>query len=154
MSRSDINRRYYEKNKETISAKTKAHRSDPEVKARRAAASKAHRLSAQYDPEKFVNFLFGNVKSGAKNRGLKVEITKEDITELCIESNGKCAISGLPLSSEYNSPYKASVDRIDSSKGYTRKNVQLVASMVNIAKNKYTMGQFVEMCKAVARKHK
>jgi hypothetical protein len=144
-------RAWYHKNKAKILAKRKAKVLTKEEKAKKAEADKRHRLSAQYNPEKFVNYLYGNAKQGADKRGLEFSLTKKDIMQLCIESKGKCALSGLPLSSEYNDPMKASIDRIDSDIGYTRENVHLVGTMVNIAKNKYSVELFVEMCKGVAR---
>lgn len=135
-------REYYHKNKHK-KVVTK------EQRERRRAASKARRLAAQYDPRLFVAYLFESCKRGALDRNIPFHITKEDVTRMCIESNGKCALSGLPLSSEYNNPMKASIDRIDSSKGYTVENVQLVGSMVNKAKNDLTTELFVILCKGV-----
>jgi len=48
----------------------------------------------------------------------------------------------------------ASFDRIDSSTGYEKGNIQWVHVMVNMCKNKYSQDRFVEMCKAVADKVK
>jgi hypothetical protein len=48
----------------------------------------------------------------------------------------------------------ASLDRIDSSKGYEIDNIQWVHVMVNMCKNKYPQDKFVEMCKAIASKVK
>jgi hypothetical protein len=48
-------------------------------------------------------------------------------------------------------PKRASMDRIDSSKGYTRDNVHLVCYCVNIAKREFTDADFVGMCRAIAR---
>jgi hypothetical protein len=118
-------------------------------KAKRAAYRKTHRESAQTNPKRFVNYLFANCKFGAKDRNIPFKLTKEDIENLCINSNGKCAISGRSLTTEFNSPWKASIDRIDSTKGYTKNNIQLVGTMVNTAKNKYSMELFVYMCQGV-----
>lgn len=42
-----------------------------------------------------------------------------------------------------------SVDRIDSTKGYSKENVQLVCMAANQMKNDLSMEEFVEMCEAV-----
>jgi hypothetical protein len=163
--RKEYDRKYQEKNKDKIREYHAEYRSRPEVKEKRRLYrqenkakirenAKKHRESAQYDPERFVGYLFEQVKGGASSRNILFEITKEDITRLCIDSKGKCAISGMPLTTYFNSPFKASVDRIDSSLGYTTDNVQLVATMVNTAKNKYSMEEFLEMCKAVVEYNK
>jgi hypothetical protein len=47
----------------------------------------------------------------------------------------------------------ASVDRIDSSKGYIKGNVQWVHKTINKMKWGYSQGEFIEFCEAVV-KHK
>ena len=42
-----------------------------------------------------------------------------------------------------------SVDRIDSTKGYSKDNVQLVCMAANQMKNDLPMTEFIEMCEAV-----
>jgi hypothetical protein len=60
-----------------------------------------------------------------------------------------CALSGMKLTVERNHPLIASVDRINSNKGYVKGNVQLVASCVNLAKNKLSQKDFIKLCKSV-----
>lgn len=43
-------------------------------------------------------------------------------------------------------PYKISLDRIDSSKSYTKNNVQLVCWAVNQMKNNYSTEQLITWC--------
>lgn len=43
----------------------------------------------------------------------------------------------------------ASIDRIDSSKGYTKDNIQWVHKNVNIMKMDQTMDQFLYICKKI-----
>ena len=45
----------------------------------------------------------------------------------------------------------ASLDRIDSSKGYTTDNIQWVHKDINIMKNDYGNDYFIEICKKVAK---
>lgn len=42
-----------------------------------------------------------------------------------------------------------SIDRIDSAKGYTRDNVQLVTMAANQMKNDLTIDELVDMCKRI-----
>ena len=44
----------------------------------------------------------------------------------------------------------ASLDRIDSSKGYVEGNLQWVLSEVNMMKQQYSQDRFIEICKAVS----
>lgn len=98
--------------------------------------------------------------SGRKSRSgisKKLDITIEDIWELFIKQNRKCALSGLELTfpiKNNNVELKkstASLDRIDSSKGYTKDNIQWVHKNINIMKNVYSQEYFIEMCKLVTK---
>lgn len=107
------------------------------------------RQLAQTDIKILISEMTSSAKSKAKRRGIEFELTKCDIEQLFINSKGRCALSGLPLDTTYHSKLKASVDRIDSTKGYSVDNIQLVATCVNVAKNSLTQEQFIAMCKAV-----
>jgi len=101
---------------------------------------------------------FKSCKSGAKSRNLEFSITKEDIWNKWIEQDGKCALSGLSIRIERN--YKklktmtASLDRIDSSRGYTLDNIQWVHKDLNKMKTNYPNDYFIKMCKYVANNNK
>lgn len=72
-------------------------------------------------------------------------LTAADLQDVLDNQDGKCIYSDVDLifltSSQHNRKikiepyYQASVDRIDSSKGYTKDNVQLVSVACNRAKN-------------------
>ena len=47
----------------------------------------------------------------------------------------------------------ASLDRIDSNKGYTKDNVQFVHKDINWMKQDFEQNKFIEYCKKVANKH-
>lgn len=69
----------------------------------------------------------------------------------------KCALTGWPIEfPEVGHPQKApaSLDRIDSKKGYTKVNTQLVTRQVNMMKQAYTQEDFIAVCTAVADKAK
>lgn len=94
--------------------------------------------------------LFNKFQKAAANRNLEWRLTLE---QMFAEFDGQCALSGWPISLSYGDP-TASLDRIDSKKGYTPCNVQWVHSMVNMCKNKYDQAKFIDMCKAIANKEK
>lgn len=71
--------------------------------------------------------------------------------EMFAAFDGQCQMTGWPISIAY-AISNASLDRIDSKQGYEVGNIQWVHSMVNMAKNKYDMVEFIRMCKAVAEK--
>jgi hypothetical protein len=87
-------------------------------------------------------------KSRAK---IKVTIDKQYAWDLFLKQNRKCALTGIELqignSFDKNT---ASIDRIDSSKGYEPNNIQWVHKDINMMKNKYDVNYFISMCKLVS----
>ena len=68
--------------------------------------------------------------------------------------NGKCAITkvDLMLETSYNKNYQASLDRIDSSKGYVKGNVRYISVSANWLKNDLDdthVNEFMQICKMV-----
>jgi len=101
--------------------------------------------------------LYWNILESIKKRGLKVEITKEDIERMFISQKGLCALSGVSIgfardSTEYDLA-TVSVDRIDSNGDYTRDNVHLVHKDINRMKNAFDPHYFITMCNNVAATH-
>lgn len=111
--------------------------------------------------DNFLNGLFKDLQSNVskKSRALKIEITVGDLLELFHKQNEKCALSGLKMThlkkirtnekKHIMSPYNISVDRIDSSKGYTKTNIQLVCAIFNRMKYQLTNSEFIDICKKV-----
>ena len=98
----------------------------------------------------------GRFKWNATSRHIPFEITLEQGWELYQKQNGICALSGIPIT--FNSTSRicdgtASLDRIDSSKGYVEGNVQWVHKDINFMKQDYDQEHFIEMCRKVAGKH-
>jgi ribosomal protein S14 len=92
-------------------------------------------------------------KTGAETRGIEWSVEFEDLADLLIEQDFKCALSGTPIQAMEISN-NASLDRIDSSKGYVKGNVQWVLSEINMMKQQYSQERFIELCCAVANKVK
>jgi hypothetical protein len=65
-----------------------------------------------------------------------------------------CQLSGEPLVFEPDYIYTFSIDRKDSSKGYTDNNVQWVGVSVNTAKSNLLDEDFIDMCVSVANHRK
>jgi len=101
---------------------------------------------------------FSRILEGAKKRKIEVAVTKEQILDLLEKQNYKCALSGISLimsksfsteRANQESSTTASLDRIDSSKGYILENVQWVHKDVNIMKNKFEQSYFTEICRLI-----
>lgn len=78
----------------------------------------------------------------------------KDLEKQLKKQNYKCRFTGLPLSfAPYKNPgsVKASLDRIDSNKGYVKGNIQWVASVVNIMKQSLTDAEFISWCKLISQ---
>ena len=98
---------------------------------------------------------FNRFKRGSKR---EFEITIEDVWELYLKQDKKCTLTGTDISfkntrtrgsKESGTSCTASIDRIDSNKGYTVTNIQLVHKDVNIMKNAFDQHYFISLCKAV-----
>ena len=79
-----------------------------------------------------------------------IDFTKFFIYKLYLQQGKKCALSGIAFD---NQQHKPSMDRIDSTKGYTKDNIQIVSSMVNFMKQGYNQNDFINMCKMIAEKN-
>lgn len=94
---------------------------------------------------------------GSKGRGeIKFSITIEYAWELFLRQERLCALSGLllhfPETTTKTNSRTASLDRIDSSKGYIEGNVQWVHKDINKMKNCLEESYFVELCEMVAKR--
>jgi len=96
---------------------------------------------------------FSSLEHGAKKRNLEFNITIQEIWELFLRQNRKCALSNLEMSFRHKKGERAdataSLDRIDSSKGYTSDNIQWIYKDLQFMKNDFSEDYFIEMCSAI-----
>lgn len=90
-------------------------------------------------------------RNGAKLRGLSFNITLKQVWDLFEAQSGTCALTGVSIDfrSAPGGETTASLDRIDSSKGYTIDNVQWVHKDINKMKQAFSESRFLELCQAV-----
>lgn len=95
---------------------------------------------------------FNKLVIGAKSRNIEFDITIEELDELLVKQDFKCSLSGIEIYAGYRSSktQTASLDRIDSSKGYILNNVQWVHKNINFAKGSLSQEDFIQMCIAVS----
>jgi hypothetical protein len=144
-------RKRYEENREELLAKARQWKEDNREHC--AEYNKRKREERQYDPELFVRDVMDRVRESARTRDLELDIDKDYIRQLLIESNGVCSMSGVKLSTMHNDPNKASIDRIDSSKGYIKGNVRVVATRSNLIKNKWSDAEILEWALTFVQHH-
>lgn len=108
-----------------------------------------------------------NVNTFLKNKWQRAkDRAKKDNIEFAIESDqvkykywvinrGECALTGIHMTHKLSPklgdekekfPFNISIDRIDSTKGYTYENIQLVCWCVNSAKSDMDQDDFIQMC--------
>lgn len=97
----------------------------------------------------FVSSIFlSNVKRGARKRGIESSIEIKDLDAIWKMQEGKCAYTGRELSL-LGPNITASLDRIDSSKGYVAYNVQFVHKTINIMKWSLPEEEFLQFVKEI-----
>jgi hypothetical protein len=96
-----------------------------------------------------------------KNSRIQFDVSVEDWINQYEKQNGVCALTGITMTWEYSSdenkdfyssvkyPYNLSPDRIDSSKGYTKDNLQFVCNRVNAMKNNMNTEELFDFCKKI-----
>ncbi len=104
--------------------------------------------------EEISSSLWSSLKRGALHRKLKFEVSIEDIWQLFLDQGRRCALSGVVLIfAKTRKEYKlttASLDRIDSSKGYVKGNLQWVHKNINMMKWNLSQSDFIKWAKLVA----
>jgi hypothetical protein len=98
-------------------------------------------------PGRYLN----RIKHTAELKNIKMSVNKKYLWKLFLKQNRKCSLSGLDIGfgSSRNEDTTASLDRIDSNKGYIKGNVWWVHKNINIMKNDFSVEKFKELCKMV-----
>jgi len=112
------------------------------------------------DINNFIKKIFLSCRSNCirRNKVLEFNITEQNIVDLYNKQDGRCAFTNEKLTTisytkvagdkELND-YNISIDRIDSSKGYTVNNIQLVGATINIMKNDVSDTEFKIMAELI-----
>ena len=124
-------RAFYTKNKERLQKKRKDERE----------TSLEHKLK----------HACRNSKQRALEKGWGFDIDYLFLMELWDKQEGRCALSGREMTlAGTRLSNKISIDRIDSSIGYIKGNVQLLAAIVNYMKMDMKEEDFISLCKEVS----
>jgi len=97
-----------------------------------------------------------------RRKDREIEIDEAYLEQLWEEQGHRCAITGIELelirvpkdkghlqANFFRRLHQASIDRIDSFKGYIPGNVQFVSTPVNVAKSNMSRSEFVQLCRLV-----
>jgi len=97
------------------------------------------KVTREQQINKKTNSLYHNARQRANDKNLRFSLKKEFIKAAL--KKGKCSATGVAFDFSESSggkgqsnPWSPSIDRIDSHKGYTEDNVQVVALIYNRAK--------------------
>ena len=99
-------------------------------------------LTSQY-----VETIWSRTKSRAKIAGIEFALTRNDIADMTVPIT--CPVLGIPLRMERgrHTNNSLSIDRIDSSRGYTPDNVVFVSWRVNWIKGNASLDEMQKMVK-------
>ena len=90
---------------------------------------------------------FHSAKHKAFKKCLNFDLTVRWIEKKII--NGYCEATGISFNNEINSPFIASIDRKDSTKGYTKDNCWIVCWFFNCMKMDYDIDKLFEFCEII-----
>lgn len=91
-------------------------------------------------------------KRGAKSRNIEFNVSDEYLESLFVYQNKRCALTNIKLWFA-NKKRTASLDRIDSKRGYVEGNLQWVHKDINVAKHALSQKDFIYLCHLVAEKN-
>lgn len=129
-----------------------------EQKSYRNATLKINRFEIQSDEFSPFRIFSKRVRQAAIIRKYgDSDIDPDYLRQLWISQKGRCAYTGIEMLcpkniTEYHKVHsvkKLSLDRIDSSKGYTKGNVHFVCQAINLAKKNLPHKEMVEFIKEI-----
>ncbi len=121
---------WYSRNAERVKANVKAYR------------ERNPRDEARHETKSFRRWLgrcLRAARHGDKKRCRRFDLTIDYLVEMLAAQNFKCAVTGIPLTHEFNDLCSASVDRLKCSEGHVMGNVHIVCMWVNLARKHYPL---------------
>lgn len=107
--------------------------------------------------EEISGHFWNHIKNRAKKKGQEITISLEHVWELFLKQDRKCAYLGIEIyfpktqNEKNKANFTASLDRIDSSKGYIEGNVQWIHKDVNTMKMNFSNDYFINICSIITK---
>lgn len=94
--------------------------------------------------------IYRTTKKRAEKKCVDFEVSTQDLADAILRANGSCEVTGIQFTKDIpprgvRRPWFPSVDRIDSSKGYTKDNIRIVCVAANLAMNTWGEDVLFEM---------
>jgi hypothetical protein len=146
---------YVNKCKDCISIEKKAYQKRWREKNRELCVVRAQQSKAKVrleNPMKSrASDAYSNSRTRAKKQGMSFDLTSAYVLSL-LESTPICPYFGYVLTYTVgDGKTLASLDRIDSSKGYTQDNVQIISYFANLMKSSATQEELVLFAKGILK---
>ena len=141
-------RQWLEKNRDKRNAYHRGYMALPENNKRR----RANRLKRDSESPRSVMQI--TLAHGLKRRPTANPATIDDLMEMFRSQDGLCALSGIRMTWNKGRqlPTSISLDRIDSSGGYSKDNLRLLCQCVNAFKCTMTDAQTIDLARAIIAK--
>lgn len=114
---------------------------------------KRYNQESRRSPKTYATRLLHSCKARSISKKWQFELTLEWIKERL--ERGICDVTGLPFdfkkpaNGNHFSPLSPSIDRIDSSKPYTKENCRVVCMIYNVCKGQWTDSDVLSFAKAL-----
>lgn len=143
-------RAYYDENKERINANATAYQKAMSIEQKKKKSATFRRWN-ETSP---VGPLGKNLRRALYRTPTENPVTVNDLLQIFSDQKGLCAVSGIEMTwgSGNFTATSMSIDRIDSSVGYTKENVRLVCYQVNTFKGVWTDVDMIAMARAIVAK--
>ncbi len=118
-----------------------------------------NRITNWWSVRSKITFLRENLsRANSRDYAKEITVTLDELYEIGENQNWRCAYTGIPLeftrggSFGFNTnPNSCTIDRIWSSSGYIKHNIQLITWKANCAKNAMGHEEFLEFCNLVVK---
>jgi hypothetical protein len=112
---------------------------------------KEHYKDKFSSPAAAVAFRLKQAKNLHKKNPIKtISVSESEALDVFNKQDGKCFYTKVKMKIEPDSPESLSIDRLDSTIGYTKDNIVFCCGIVNKMKSAHTKDEFIKWCKLVA----